>query len=288
MKPKTLYISDLDGTLLGKDALLDRSTEEKLNSLIEKGLLFTVATARTEATVVQMLRGLNLTVPAVLMNGAVLYDLAKREYVSVESVSEKGKTALLAALRTGGNRGFLYCIEDKLTTYYVNTDAPNAAAFIEERETKYGKRFTKIADFSACLSKNIVYCSVSDKKERLQKMVRALSACKDLNVEFYRDIYCEDYWYLEACSKTASKYEAVKRLRRAYGFDRVVGFGDNLNDLPLFAACDASFAVSNAKSEVRAAASGVIGSNTEGGVAEYLLHTYQSEVCGAVDGTTSL
>lgn len=48
---KMLYVSDLDGTLLNSDALLNEDVPERLNRLIDKGLCFTVATARTYATV---------------------------------------------------------------------------------------------------------------------------------------------------------------------------------------------------------------------------------------------
>ena len=44
---KMLYVSDLDGTLLNSDALLNEDVPERLNRLIDKGLCFTVATART-------------------------------------------------------------------------------------------------------------------------------------------------------------------------------------------------------------------------------------------------
>ena len=44
---KMLYVSDLDGTLLNSDALLNEDVPKRLNALIEQGLCFTVATART-------------------------------------------------------------------------------------------------------------------------------------------------------------------------------------------------------------------------------------------------
>jgi hydroxymethylpyrimidine pyrophosphatase-like HAD family hydrolase len=47
--PKTLCISDLDGTLLNKNAELSEYTADALNDLIAKGLRFSVATARTAA-----------------------------------------------------------------------------------------------------------------------------------------------------------------------------------------------------------------------------------------------
>ncbi|MBR3453503.1 MAG: HAD hydrolase family protein [Muribaculaceae bacterium] len=47
-KAGTLYVSDLDGTLLGHDSRLSAVTVATLNRIIgELGGLFTVATART-------------------------------------------------------------------------------------------------------------------------------------------------------------------------------------------------------------------------------------------------
>ena len=48
--------------------------------------------------------------------------------------------------------------------------------------------------------------------------------------------------------------------------DRIVAFGDSVNDLSLFEAADESYAVANAGGQVRAAASGVILSNEADGV----------------------
>ena len=59
-------------------------------------------------------------------------------------------------------------------------------------------------------------------------------------------------------------------LKELYGFERVVVFGDEKNDLSMFAVSDESYAVANANEEVKQMASGVIGSNTCDGVAEFL------------------
>ena len=56
---------------------------------------------------------------------------------------------------------------------------------------------------------------------------------------------------MEVCSAAASKRSAAQRLRALYGFDELVGFGDNLNDLPLFEACDRCYAVQNASDAVK-------------------------------------
>ena len=70
----------------------------------------------------------------------------------------------------------------------------------------------------------------------------------------------------EGCDKGAG----VQDLRRLTGARRVVAFGDNVNDLPLFAAADERYAVANAAAAVKGAADGVIGANTQDGVACWL------------------
>jgi len=51
------------------------------------------------------------------------------------------------------------------------------------------------------------------------------------------------------------------------GATQTVCFGDNLNDLPMFAFATRSYAVANADPEVRMAADAVIEANTRDGVA---------------------
>ncbi len=48
---KTLYISDLDGTLLDKNAKLSPRSAQIISELIQKGLLFSVATARSQSCI---------------------------------------------------------------------------------------------------------------------------------------------------------------------------------------------------------------------------------------------
>lgn len=44
---KTLYVSDLDGTLLNSDTRLSDATIKTINALVEEGMHFTFATARS-------------------------------------------------------------------------------------------------------------------------------------------------------------------------------------------------------------------------------------------------
>ena len=79
-----LFVTDLDGTLLNSNKEVSIKSIEILNKLIDDGVNFTVATARTPATVVDLLQDVNLKLPAVLMNGVLLYDIKEEKYSSLK------------------------------------------------------------------------------------------------------------------------------------------------------------------------------------------------------------
>ena len=54
------------------------------------------------------------------------------------------------------------------------------------------------------------------------------------------------------------------------GFEKLVVFGDSLNDVSMFRIADEAYAVANAMEELKQIATGVIGSNEEDAVANML------------------
>ena len=84
-------------------------------------------------------------------------------------------------------------------------------------------------------------------------------------------MYGPDLGILEVFSADASKANALRRLKKLVGADRVVVFGDNINDLPMMREADVAVAVGNAVEEVKRAATVVIGPNTDDSVARYIL-----------------
>ena len=268
---KTLYISDLDGTLLNAQAELSDYTASVLNRLIACGIHFSVATARTAATSFLILENIKINIPVVLMNGVVIYDIAAKKYVKKEILQKEPKEQILSAMRRVNLTGLMYALSgDELVTYYERICNKALQDFIDERTVKYNKKFMQIDDF-ANADTDVIYFCFLDSFENINRIYDELESIGDLQIEKYQDIYSGGaLWYLEVFNGTASKHNAVQFLREQYGFDRVIGFGDNLNDLSLFAACDECYAVANAKPEVKEAATAVIDSNIDDGVVRWL------------------
>src|SRR3712207_2749081 len=85
----TLYVSDMDGTLLGNDSLISPTSVDLLNSVIAQGALFTVATARTPATVVPLMSKINTVLPFICLNGAALWDNSIHDFCKVNVLREE-------------------------------------------------------------------------------------------------------------------------------------------------------------------------------------------------------
>lgn len=268
---KTLYISDLDGTLLGPDAALSPETTAIINRLSDQGLLFTVATARSIASVRNILKDIRLSVPVVLMNGVCIYDFNVNDYLKIEYLPPKSVEQLMQIIKSYRLKGFAYSIKDgKLSTYYEDIDSEALREFYNERVKLYRKRFTQIEDFSSLTGEPLIYFTLLDRREQLEHIYRAIEAAGEFNCVFYKDNYSPDLWYLEIYSRTASKFHAVQALRDLLEPDRIVCFGDNRNDFPLFEAGDLKIAVGNAVEELKAKADLIIGKNTQDGVAVWL------------------
>ena len=86
---------------------------------------------------------------------------------------------------------------------------------------------------------------------------------------FQKDVYRDEYW-LEIAPRNSTKAKSILKLKEEYGFDKLVVFGDSANDITMFKIADEAYAVSNAVDELKALATGIIGSNEEDAVAVYL------------------
>lgn len=269
-----LFVSDLDGTLLDKNAQLSEYSLQVLNELIDKGMNFTVATARTFATVSKILSGLKLNTPVILMNGVLICDVQNGEYVFKAAIERNAVEKIVSAIHNHKLYGFMYTVDNNDMVAYFEKIATSAMrSFYEERKYKYYKSFSQVQNFLS-VTEDIVYFSLLNTKENLLPLYEEISNIHGVEAVFYRDVYSENLWYLEVFSDKASKKNAVIFLKNNYNYDKVVCFGDNLNDIPLFQAADKCCAVANARQELKSLADQAIGSNAENGVAEFLKRNY--------------
>lgn len=277
----TLYVTDLDGTLLQPDVTVSDRSVRILSALLAQGLPLTVATARTSFSVMPILEKLPMQLPLILQNGAVLHDPVRDRIVSAAAIRPEIFLQVIRLYAEFGFNGFVFCVpEDTLHCCYTELSTPHMKRYYQERRDKYQKPFVQVQQLADLADKKPVYLSLNAPKPRLDPVYDAVRQIAGISVAYYRDVYEPEIWYLEISAPDASKYHGIEKLRKLTGAKKVVGFGDNLNDLPLFRACDEKIAVGNAADELKALADTVIGCNTEDAVAVYLQSVFHAGTDG--------
>ncbi len=271
---KTLFLSDLDGTFLNSNGEISTVSAGIISDLVAKGVMFTVATARTHATVMQMFRDIPLTCPLVLMNGVTVYDPLKKKIISCNAISTDLGNRIIKELRDRDIDPMLYFQNgDTLDIYYSRIANDYQKEYVADRTDCVGKRFIKVDTPVEIEGKKLIYIVCLDYYENLKDAYDAIEALGDAHCMFYRDNY-SDMYFLEIISKEVSKGSSAQAVKKLVGAERMIAFGDNLNDIPLFEASDECYAVSNAQEKLKEIATGVIGSNDEDAVAKYILNEY--------------
>lgn len=82
--------------------------------------------------------------------------------------------------------------------------------------------------------------------------------------------------WLEFHNSEGTKAKAIQRVMTQVGAERLVVFGDNHNDLPMFEIADEAHAVRNALPEVKDAATSVLDSNDDDAVARWVASDRQT------------
>lgn len=264
----------MDGTLLGSDSKISPRSAHIISGLSAAGALITVATARTPATVVPLMRFTATTPPAIVMTGAGLWDRAKGRFCRATFLSEEEYSAVRAILDAHGVHPFVYTLGEGADRLEVYHDA--AAMTATEREF-YGMRShlslktfhlgSAVPD-SRRAATMLMYCNGPiEHIYKVAELIRAATAC---TVSSYPDIFEPSMAHLEILGAGVSKAAAALELKKMTGADRLTVFGDNLNDLSMFAVADTAVAVGNALAEVREQADIVIDHNTSDAVARYI------------------
>lgn len=270
---KTLYLTDLDGTLLNNQARLSEKSVTVLNQLLSKGVYFTVATARTYATVIPMFERVNLRYPLVLMNGVCIYDPVERKTVFSHYIDSTTGREIVDIYRSFGLSPMLYFEKDShITVEYTQLYNDAQRDYVNSRSDFFNKSFVKVDDFSFDESP-LVYSVFLDRKEKIEPVYKRLLELDTVTCSFYSDNYT-GYYFLEVFASGVSKLSGALQVKEMLGCDKIVAFGDNINDIPLLQAADEGYAVENACDEVKNRATGVIGKNFEDAVAVFLQKRY--------------
>lgn len=262
---RTLYLSDLDGTLLRRNQTISPYTAEVIGALCARGMYFSYATARSVVTASKITASLPQNLPVIVYNGTFIVEAGTGRILMAHDFPADEARMILETLASGGVHPFVYAHIDGAERYSFSPDHMTDG-MRRFHATRRDSRERSVP-LTALLDGEVFHFSCIDSPKRLLPLYEALR--DKFPCVCYREIYSGDQW-LEIMPKGVSKASAARQLKQMLGCSRIVAFGDGVNDLPLFEAADEAYAVANADDALKAVATGIIDSNEEDGVARWL------------------
>lgn len=263
---RTLYVSDLDGTLLRSDERTSDYTNEVINRLVAQGMIFSYATARSFQTSHKVTAGLNANFPLIIYNGAMIMDNRSGEFLLKNTFGTEGES-IARDLIAHDVYPIVYGFVDGVEKFsYIPQRCTEAVkTFLETR--KGDRRERQVLDADSLLEGELFYFTCMDAKKKLEPLFEKYR--ERYHCVFQQDYYRHCHW-LEIMPRAASKANAIAQLKERLGCEKLVVFGDGLNDVDMFEAADEAYAVENAADELKRIATAVIDSNNRDGVAKWL------------------
>lgn len=132
---KVLYVSDLDGTLLRSDAKTSEYTNQVINQLTSKGVLFSYATARSYMTAVKVTKGLYAKIPIITYNGAVILQNDTYDIIAKNIFTQAEKEEILNELLCHDIYPIVYSYQSdqEKFSYVINKCNRATAEFLSTR-----------------------------------------------------------------------------------------------------------------------------------------------------------
>lgn len=259
---KIILFSDMDGTLLNSKKLIsdtDRKAIEKFTSL---GGKFTIATGRTIQTFAQYQRMLNLKMPVIMYNGAMIYDYSAEKIIYSQSLPEISReiTAKILnfmtecggeVLRADGTYVFSNNEYEQLHTDLCGIDPE----YMEIDEIPGGGWL------------KVLFALAPERVSLLEDKIRRLGYYE------YADFVRSADIFLEMLPKGISKGSALNEYRKLEGMEdfTFVAVGDFDNDIEMIANADIGVCPANAEKSVKDISDIVLNStNDEGAAAELI------------------
>lgn len=269
---RTLYVSDLDGTLLNSGQAVSAFTAQTVNDLVGAGMLFSYATARSFWTASVITEAITANIPVIVYNGAFIINNLTGERLYADYFTRKEAEEILELLQQNGIDPIVYAVIDGTEKFSYLPARINAQtkAFLDTR--RGDRRDRPVEQMENLLDGAQFYFTCIGAHTPLKAVYAALRT--QFSCVYQKEIYSGLPW-LEIMPSGVSKANAVLRLKELLDAERVVSFGDGKNDIPLFEVSDECYAVENADIQLKEIATGIIESNECDGVAKWLLKNYQ-------------
>lgn len=250
-----VFLSDIDGTLMRRDAPLTQDVIQAAHDYTSRGGLLAVCTGRSLPAVTQVAGTLGVNAPSILYGGAAIYDFQKKQYL----FSQAFRWDVMQAVRA-----VLNAYDDISMQVFTLDDV-----FVLRRNQKLNTMGVREENVNP----------LSSPEDVTGEILKLVMCCEDhSHLEDCKKFFPAEYCHFAFASRTFvdvvaagfGKGEAMEQLSQLLDvpYSRFFSAGDAFTDLPMLLASGISFAPENALPAVKEAVTHVVPDVFSGGMAQ--------------------
>lgn len=239
----TIFVTDMDGTLLCKDKSVSEENLKLIKEYQSKGGLFGIATGRPIHTTRRYLDILNPNLPLILYNGCIVYDHRSDKIVHATYLPDCAREILKDIFsKYPGIAPEIFTFEGQ---YYLN---------LNDAE-RWHHEILKISYIKKNSGDEVTepWCKLlfADSEEVINELMTYVEKFEGMGVRFVRS--CP--YFLELLPESVSKGSALNEMLKAISLDKmgktIISAGDYDNDIEMLKASDISFCPADSQQAVK-------------------------------------
>lgn len=268
-----MIIMDMDGTLLSSDKIIQEKTKTQLMKAQENGIKLVLASGRPHSGITKYAKELKMEQYdgyIISYNGASVYSCQSDKVVRHKKIPKEDAKKILKHLESFD---VIPMIQDHRKLYVNNVYKGNIQVHGEtfniiEYEARGGNYLLQEEVLSEFLDFDLSKILVAGEVDYLQAYHQDLS--KPFNGT-YQAMFTAPFYY-EFTHNDADKGASLQALIKSLdiSLDEVMGFGDDINDLPFLKIIGHPVAMSNANPKIMDFVNAVCLSHDEDGIGTYL------------------
>jgi len=248
-----LLVTDIDGTLLGRDGSISVGDKKALAEVNDSGIKVSLSTGRTLLSAMKIINQLPLDGYHILFDGALVFNPSRNEEVYAQPINKALVKEAVEFARLHGINLELY----STSQYFVERES-----WASDIRREYFGIYPTLVDFTDIwererIIKGTVAVHSAEEKAGAESLCRQFrDDLKELHFSWTTTPAYPGVDFVNIVAPGVSKGEALEALASYLGIPltEVMAIGDERNDVSLLAAAGLAVAMGNAADEVKAVA----------------------------------
>ena len=190
---RILYVTDLDGTLLNRQDSINPFSIQTINDLVDRGMIFTYATARSLVSASKVTVGLSTNIPIIAYNGAFIIHPATGDILSKEDFNEEERAKVREVLIQYNISPMVYSFINGIekVSWIPEKENEGVKRYLSIRQG--AKRFRAVHDIESLYEGEMFYFTCIGEKDELLPVYDIFSKDDRYRCTMQQELYRPEY-----------------------------------------------------------------------------------------------